>query len=68
MLDQTTREVVKGDAKGWGMIFTYLYVVHVSVLLTYRELRDEEKFRRKYGNDWEKYCKNVPWKTLPSIC
>ena len=62
-----TREVVQGDARGWGMIFTYFYIVYFAVLLVHREMRDEEKCRRKYGKDWERYCKRVRWRILPGI-
>jgi len=62
-----TREVVQGDARGWGTIFTYFYVIYFGVLLVHREMRDEEKCRRKYGKDWERYCKRVRWRILPGI-
>ncbi|OQU96508.1 hypothetical protein CLAIMM_02583 [Cladophialophora immunda] len=62
-----TREVVQGDARGWGMIFTYFYVLYFGVLLVHREMRDEEKCRKKYGKDWERYCKRVRWKIIPGI-
>jgi Delta14-sterol reductase len=62
-----TTEVVQGDAKGWGMIFTYFYIVYFGVLLVHRELRDEEKCRRKYGKDWDRYCELVKSKIIPGI-
>ncbi|KAJ9663979.1 erg24, C-14 sterol reductase [Neophaeococcomyces mojaviensis] len=60
-------EVEQGDARGWGMIFTYLYIVYFGVLLVHREMRDEEKCRRKYGKDWDRYCELVRWRILPGI-
>ncbi|OCT53128.1 Delta(14)-sterol reductase [Cladophialophora carrionii] len=63
----TTREVVQGDARGWGMIFSYFYVIYFGVLLVHRQLRDEEKCRKKYGKDWERYCKRVKWRIIPGI-
>nr|KAK5448826.1 erg24, C-14 sterol reductase [Exophiala xenobiotica] len=60
-----TREVKQGAARGWGMIFTYFYIVYFGVLLVHRELRDEEKCRQKYGKDWERYCKRVKWRIIP---
>jgi delta14-sterol reductase len=63
----TKTEVVQGEARGWGMIFTYFYVLYFAVLLIHREMRDEEKCMRKYGKDWEKYRKRVPWRILPGV-
>ena len=62
-----TTEIVQGDAKGWGIIFTYFYIAYFGVLLVHRELRDEEKCRRKYGKDWERYTSIVKWKILPGV-
>jgi delta14-sterol reductase len=60
-------EVVQGDARGWGMLFTYFYVVYFGVLLVHRGLRDDEKCRRKYGKDWDRYCEVVRWRIIPYI-
>jgi delta14-sterol reductase len=60
-------EVVQGEARGWGMIITYFYILYFAILLVHRELRDEEKCLRKYGEDWLKYCKLVPYKIIPYI-
>ena len=60
-------EVVPGEAQGFGMCFTYFYLVFLAVLLVYRERRDDEKCRRKYGADWEEYCKRVPARIIPGI-
>ena len=62
-----TKKIEQGGARGFGMIFTYFYIVYFGVLLVHRELRDEEKCRRKYGQDWDKYCEKVRWKILPGI-
>ena len=60
-------EVVQGEARGWGMAFTYFYILYFAILLIHRELRDEEKCMRKYGKDWEEYRKKVPWRILPGV-
>jgi len=59
--------VTQGDARGWGMIFTYFYVVFFAVLLIHRERRDEEKCIRKYGDDWIRYRKIVKYRMVPGI-
>lgn len=60
-------DVIQGEAKGWGMVVTYFYIVYFAILLIHRERRDEELCRRKYGKDWEEYKKRVPSRILPGI-
>lgn len=61
------RWVVQGAAKGWGMIFTYCYVVWFATLLIHRERRDDAACSEKYGDDWERYKKIVRWRIMPGI-
>lgn len=61
------REVIAGEAKGWGMLFTYFYVLYFAVLLVHRAGRDDDMCAMKYGEDWEKYKKIVRWKIVPYI-
>lgn len=63
----STTDVIQGQARGWGMLVTYLYIVYFAVLLIHRERRDEEKCKKKYGRDWEEYKKKVPWRIVPGI-
>jgi delta14-sterol reductase len=60
-------EVVQGTARGWGMLFTYFYVVYFAILLIHRERRDEEKCIRKYGDDWKRYREIVRYRIVPGI-
>jgi len=30
-------------------------------------MRDDEACREKYGKDWDKYCKLVPYKIIPYV-
>jgi Delta14-sterol reductase len=62
-----TKEVIPGEARGWGMIITYFYIIYFAVLLVHRELRDEEKCKRKYGADWDKYTSKVKSRIVPGI-
>lgn len=61
------RQVAPGEAKGWGMAFTYFYILYFAVLLIHRERRDDEACKEKYGEDWEKYKEIVKWRILPYI-
>ena len=60
-------EAVQGDARGWGMIVTYFYIVYFLILLVHRASRDEAKCVRKYGKDWVEYKKKVPSIFVPGI-
>jgi protein-S-isoprenylcysteine O-methyltransferase Ste14 len=42
-------------------------MVYFAVLLVHRERRDEEKCRRKYGKDWDRYEKHVPYRIIPYV-
>ena len=55
------------ECRGWGIIFTYFFMVYFGVLLIHRERRDEEKCRKKYGADWEKYTALVRSRIVPGI-
>ncbi|CAK7224209.1 erg24, C-14 sterol reductase [Sporothrix bragantina] len=59
--------VIGGAARGFGMVFTYFYVLYFAILLIHRDMRDGEKCARKYGEDWEKYKKLVRWHIVPGI-
>ncbi|KAK8122720.1 hypothetical protein PG984_011390 [Apiospora sp. TS-2023a] len=61
------RVMIQGSAKGYGMVFTYFYVVYFAALLIHRERRDDRACAEKYGEDWEKYKKIVRWRILPGI-
>lgn len=51
----------------WAIPVTYFYMLYFAILLIHRERRDEEKCRRKYGKDWEKYCQQVKSRIIPGI-
>ncbi|KPM43701.1 Delta(14)-sterol reductase [Neonectria ditissima] len=61
------REVIQGEAKGWGMFITYFYVLYFAILLIHRDRRDDEKCQRKYGEDWTEYKKIVRSRIIPGI-
>lgn len=62
-----TRLVSTEGMKGAAIPITYFYLIYFGVLLVHRERRDEEKCRRKYGKDWEEYCKIVKWRIIPGV-
>mmetsp|Transcript_48730 Transcript_48730/g.72369 ORF Transcript_48730/g.72369 Transcript_48730/m.72369 type:complete len:234 (+) Transcript_48730:3-704(+) len=50
-----------------AFIAPYFYVVFLTILLTDRAFRDDDRCSKKYGIYWEKYCSEVPYKILPGI-
>ncbi|KII86809.1 hypothetical protein PLICRDRAFT_43470 [Plicaturopsis crispa FD-325 SS-3] len=46
---------------------TYFYVIYFAVLLVHRQLRDDENCEKKYGKDWVKYKKMVPYRIVPYV-
>ena len=50
-----------------GFIIPYFYVIYLSILLTDRAFRDDDRCRSKYGEYWDEYCKEVPYKIIPGI-
>ncbi|KAL9535889.1 Delta(14)-sterol reductase [Sphaerulina musiva] len=67
ILFEGSRLVSTDGMKGAGMPITYFYMLYFAILLIHREMRDEAKCRRKYGDDWEKYCQIVRWRIVPGI-
>ncbi|KAJ5604108.1 C-14 sterol reductase [Penicillium hordei] len=55
------------EVRGWGIIFTYFFMLYFGVLLIHREGRDEEKCKRKYGADWKRYTSTVRSRIVPGI-
>lgn len=45
----------------------YFYVIYLTILLTDRAYRDDDRCRTKYGKYWDQYCEHVPYKILPGI-
>lgn len=45
----------------------YFYIVYFSGLLLHRERRDHGMCVQKYGEDWEVYCRKVPWRIIPGL-
>ncbi|KAJ8072418.1 erg24, C-14 sterol reductase [Marasmius tenuissimus] len=52
---------------GFDTPITYFYVTYFLVLLIHRQRRDDENCETKYGKDWEKYKKMVPYRIIPYV-
>ncbi|KAJ5943494.1 Ergosterol biosynthesis ERG4/ERG24 [Penicillium verrucosum] len=55
------------EVRGWGIVFTYFFMLYFGILLIHREGRDEEKCKRKYGADWKRYTSIVRSRIIPGI-
>ncbi|CAE6446070.1 unnamed protein product [Rhizoctonia solani] len=57
----------------WGLCvgfcspIPYFYSMFFFTVLVHRCGRDFERCERKYGKDWEEYCRIVPWRFIPGI-
>lgn len=55
------------EVRAWGMFVTYFYMLYFGILLIHREMRDEEKCKKKYGADWDRYTSMVRSRIIPGI-
>ncbi|THU87635.1 ERG4/ERG24 ergosterol biosynthesis protein [Dendrothele bispora CBS 962.96] len=72
----TNLTVYRGDlfmALSWSLPtgfqtpITYFYLLYFSILLIHRQIRDDEHCAKKYGDDWEKYKRMVPYRIFPYV-
>ena len=60
-------------ALSWGLIcgfanfLPYFYVMFFVVMILHRAGRDIARCRKKYGRDWDRYSKEVPYLFIPKI-
>lgn len=45
----------------------WFYMIFLTILLTHRALRDDERCARKYGAAWDEYRSRVRWRMLPGV-
>lgn len=50
-----------------GFIAPYFYVIYLTILLTDRAYRDDDRCQKKYGKYWDQYCEAVPYKIVPGV-
>ncbi len=48
-------------------IMPFSYFIFLSILLTHRTFRDDQKCSKKYTTYWKEYCSKVPYKMVPGI-
>jgi len=52
---------------GYTSIFPFAYTAYLTPLLIHREIRDDLVCSEKYGDDWDKYKKAVPYRICPYV-
>lgn len=56
-----------GLCAGFGSIVPYFYPIWFPLLLITRERRDDRWCAKKYGKDWDRYKKEVPYRIIPGL-
>ena len=54
-------------ACGFSCCVPYFYAAYFALLLIHRDMRDDAACRAKYGRDWDRYCKLVPYRLIPYV-
>ena len=52
---------------GFAHPVAWFYVVFLTLLLTDRSYRDDQRCGSKYGTYWQTYCKAVPYRMVPYV-
>ncbi|MCI5053073.1 MAG: ERG4/ERG24 family protein [Simkaniaceae bacterium] len=63
----TTMALAWGLSCGFGGILPYLYPLFFATMITHRYFRDVARCSEKYGEDWDNYCKTVPYVFIPKV-
>ncbi|KAL6079271.1 7-dehydrocholesterol reductase [Balamuthia mandrillaris] len=56
-----------GMACGFDAFLPYFYAIFFTGMILHRGIRDNERCSRKYGEDWDRYCKEVPYILIPFV-
>ena len=54
-------------AAGFEHFMPYFYVVFLAILLVHRAHRIDHRCARKYGQQWDAYCRAVPYRMIPGV-
>lgn len=55
-------------ALGWPLeLAPWLYPCYYVALLVPRQIQDDKRCAKKYGELWRRYCEYVPWRIVPKI-
>ena len=52
---------------GFGHVPPWFYFIYFAPLLIDRERRDHRVCQKKYGADWDEYCRRVKYRIIPGI-
>jgi delta14-sterol reductase len=52
---------------GFNHLLPWLYPIYLTTLLIHRAHRDDKRCKEKYGEDWDIYCKKVPYMIIPGV-
>jgi Delta24(24(1))-sterol reductase len=56
-----------GLSCGLGGVLPFFYPVFFVTMLIHRYGRDIKRCKEKYGQDWDDYCKKVPYSFIPGV-
>lgn len=56
-----------GFAIAWGIVWLLIPVVIFTLLNILTAIREESMLTRKFGEEYKKYMKKVPWRFIPGI-
>jgi 7-dehydrocholesterol reductase len=52
---------------GFDRALPWFYLFFLTILLTHRAIRDDERCARKYGRYWDEYRQRVRWRMIPGL-